>query len=105
MGVSFRLGNLTLNELTKRLGIELTEEHKGFLEASRVDKVSDSDVKNYKIASDTWHAFDLPRTQIYAGSKKMAYEISNILKQYMIDGAFPGDVTKLIFTHEILEGE
>lgn len=55
-----RLGNLTLNELTKRLGIELTEEHKAFLEASRVDKVSDSYVKNYKIAPDTWHAFDLP---------------------------------------------
>lgn len=105
MAVSIRFGNLTLNELTKRLGIELTEEHKGFLEASRVDQVSDSGVKNYKIAPDTWHAFELPKTQIYAGSKKMAYEIFNILKQYMIDGAFPGDVASLIFTHEILEEE
>lgn len=105
MSVSFRLGNLTLNELTKRLGIELTEEHKGFLEASRVDKVSDSGVKNYKIAPDTWHAFKFPKTQIYAGSKKMANEVANILEQYMVDGAFPGDVASLIFTHEILEEE
>lgn len=99
------LGNLTLNELTKRLGIELTEEHKDFLEVSRVDKVSDSYVKNYKIAPDTWHAFDLPRTQVHAGSKKMANEISNIFKQYMVDGAFPGDVASLIVTYEMLEEE
>ena len=105
MAVSIRLGNLTLNELTERLGIELTEEHKGFLEASRVDQVSKSGVKNYKIAPDTWHAFDLPRTQIYAGSKKTANEIINILKQYMVDGAFPGDVASLAFTHEVLEEE
>ena len=105
MSVGVRLGNLTLNELAGRLGIELSEEHKAFLTSTRVDKVSDSLDKNYKIPANTWHAFDLPRTQVHAGSKKMAKKMMDILREYMVDGSFPGEVSRLVFTFDLLEEE
>lgn len=103
--MGFRLGNLKLNEVVSRLGIQLSDEDRKWFEESRVDKVSDQFNKNYDIPKNTWHAFDLPRLQIHAGSKRMANEIMSKLKVYMVDGRFPGSVASLGITYELLEEE
>ena len=103
--MGFRLGNLKLNEVVSRLGIQLSDEDRKWFEESRVDKVSDQFNNNYEIPKNTWHAFDLPSLQIHAGSKHMANEIMSKLKVYMVDGRFPGSVASLGISHEILEEE
>ena len=103
--MGFRLGNLKLNEVVSRLGIQLSDEDSKWLKESRVDKVSDQFNNNYEISKNTWHAFDLPSLQIHAGSKRMANEITSKLKVYMVDGRFPGSVASLGITYEILEEE
>ena len=103
--MGFRLGNLKLNEVVSRLGIQLSDEDSKWFKESRVDKVSDQFNNNYKISKNTWHAFDLPSLQIHAGSKRMANEITSKLKVYMVDGRFPGSVASLGITYEILKEE
>ena len=93
--MGFRLGNLKINEVVSRLGIQLSDEDSKWFKESRVDKVSDQFNNNYEIPKNTWHAFDLPSLQIHDGSKRMANEIMSKLKVYMVDGRFPGSVASL----------
>lgn len=97
MSNGFRLGNLSVTELEGKLGIKLSEEHRASIEESRVNKVSDSNSMNYKIAKNAWHAFEFPVVQIYAGSESKAHEIAGVLQGYMVDGAFQGETNKLLF--------
>lgn len=100
-----RLGNVRLDEINSLLGIQMSTEDYEWFKSSRVDQVSHSQDKNYKIPQMTWHAFELPMLQIHAGSRKMANEITERLKKYMNDGAFPKEGAKIGITSEVLEEE
>jgi len=101
----FRLGNLKLNKVASRLGIQLSDEDRKWFEESRADKVSEWLNDNYRIPKNTWHAFSFPSLQIHAGSKHMANEIMSKLKVYTVYGMFPGRAGGLRITYEFFEEE
>lgn len=99
-----RLGNLKTREIEKHLGIEFSKKYFEFLDSSRVDKISELGNKDYKIASDKWHGFDLPRKNIHCGSKSLSVKIIAILSEYMIDGKFENG-SSIVITNDISEEE
>lgn len=72
------LGNLSPQDIEKRLQITLSDEDKNFLVESRQEPV------NIPIASDKWHCFDIPFI-IEAGSMDMAIKIRDVLAKYEKD--------------------
>ena len=68
------LGNLSVPQLEKRLGIKLTDEEREFLENTRQQKAED-------IEKNKWHCFDIPFT-IVCGSEKFAQKLVEILTPY-----------------------
>lgn len=75
--VGFRLGNKTLEDITKYLGIELIQEHYDYLAPLRVD-IADVPEGNY------WHCFELPSYSIHCGSRELAEKIKLILTRYSL---------------------
>lgn len=69
------LGNLSPQDIEKRLQITLTDDERKTLEESRQENVS------IPIATDKWHCFDIP-FMIVAGSMDMAIKIRDILAKY-----------------------
>jgi len=53
MGI--RLGNLSVEQIEKRLGIELSEDDRKLLKDTRQEPVNDVPIEHGK-----WHCFDLP---------------------------------------------
>ena len=49
------LGNLTVDQLERRLGIKLSEEHRKELADNRQEKVNNTPIEPVK-----WHCFDCP---------------------------------------------
>lgn len=75
--VGFRLGNQKLEDITKHLGIELSQEHYEYLSPLRVDK-ADVPEGNY------WHCFELPSYSIHCGSRELAEMFKLILTSYSL---------------------
>lgn len=73
------LGNQTVEQIEKRLGITLSQEHKQALFESWQQKAED-------IADEKWHCFDLPFVMV-CGSKKTAEKFRDIFTQYDLSKA------------------
>lgn len=69
------IGNLTIADLEKDLGIKFNEEDRQYLESTRQEDVSK------KLASDAWHFFDIPR-RLVLGSPKAHRKFKDLLKKY-----------------------
>ena len=72
--MSICLGNLSVEEIQKRLGITLTESEQNKLSSKRQEVATN-------IARDKWHCFDLPFT-IACGSYDTAVFVKDILEPY-----------------------
>ncbi len=72
--MSIMLGNLSVKQITERLGIEITEDERKALEDSRQENAQN-------IAPDKWHGFDIP-FMIVCGSRDAAVKVMEILKPY-----------------------
>lgn len=68
------LGNLSLQQIEDRTGIELSEKDRAKLSEMRQEKAEN-------IASGKWHCFDLP-FMIVCGDKPTAEEIVKVLSVY-----------------------
>ena len=68
------LGNLTVQEMEKRLGIILTDDERQFLISTRQPKAD-------KIEKDKWHCFDIP-FDLVCGSMEFATKVYEVLKPY-----------------------
>ena len=68
------LGNLTVSQLEKRLGITLTDDERQFLIGTNQEKAEN-------IKPDKWHCFDLP-FNLVCGSREFAIKVCEILKPY-----------------------
>ena len=68
------MGNLSVEQIEERLGIELTEAEREELRSTRQMKATD-------IAPDKWHGFDFP-FMIACGSREMATKVCGILSPY-----------------------
>jgi len=68
------LGNLSVEQIEQRLGIELTENNRKELRSSRQEKASG-------IESNKWHCFDIPFT-IVCGGKHFAEKLTKMLTPY-----------------------
>jgi len=68
------LGNLTPDQIARRLKIELTEEHKKQLLDAWQQKAED-------IAKDKWHCFDIPFMMV-CGSKSTAERFRDLFLTY-----------------------
>ena len=72
--MSILLGNMSVEEIEKRLNIELTDEERLFLSNTRQQEAAN-------IAEDKWHCFDMPFV-IVCGSYDFAVKVHEILKSY-----------------------
>lgn len=68
------LGNLSVNQIEKRTGINFTESERELLNNMRQEKAED-------IASDKWHCFDMPFT-LLCGSYDTAKKVFDIMSPY-----------------------
>lgn len=68
------LGNLTVEQMEKRLGIQLSDPDRKELKDSHQEKASN-------IAADKWHCFDIPFT-IACGSYAFAKKLNEMLTPY-----------------------
>lgn len=75
--VGIRIGNQKLEDITKHLGIELSQEHYEYLAPLRVDN-ADVPEGNY------WHCFELPSYSIHCGSRELAEMFKLILTNYSL---------------------
>lgn len=74
------IGNLTIADLEKDLGIKFNEEDRRYLNSTRQEDVS----KN--LANDAWHFFDIPR-RLVLGSPKAHRKFKDLLKKYEPTGS------------------
>ena len=72
--MSIYLGNLTIEQIERRLGIEFSEAERGELKSTRQENASN-------ISSDKWHCFDIP-FMIVCGSYAFAERLKEILTPY-----------------------
>ena len=72
------LGNLSVRELEKKHGFNLSDEDRQVLESMRQSNAQ-------KIEDGEFHIFDMPR-QILCGSYDTAVKVHEILKKYDIKG-------------------
>lgn len=68
------LGNLSISQIEKRLGITLKEEERSFLESTNQKEAN-------MIAPGKWHCFDIPFA-IVCGDREIAEKIRRILAPY-----------------------
>ena len=82
--IGIRLGNLTVVDLERELGIKFSDEDREYLKATRQENVS------RKLAAESWHFFDLPRTLSF-GSIKFGMKITKLIKNYNPQGSITCD--------------
>ena len=70
------LGNLTINEIENRLGIEMSDEHKKELNRTHQDKVNDT-----PLGDGCWHCFDVP-FMLMCDVVDTAVKMRDIFQQY-----------------------
>ena len=75
--MSIYLGNLSIDEMEKRLGVDFPAELKAYMEPRKQENASN--VKQGK-----WHCFDLPFLLV-CGDMETATEIYNHLKRFSSD--------------------
>lgn len=68
------LGNLSISQIEKRLGITLTDEEIQFFNSTHQARAEN-------IAKDKWHCFDIPFNMV-CGSQDFAAKVYEILKPY-----------------------
>lgn len=68
-------GNLTIEQIEKRTGITLTDEHREYMKAHRQENVS------VPLESGAWHGFDIP-FMITASDKETAKVYTDMLSAY-----------------------
>lgn len=69
------LGNLSIEQIENRLGIELTEKNKAFLKSTHQEEAE-------RIVSGKWHCFDIPFFFACGGST-FTKEIIDIFSPYL----------------------
>jgi len=72
--IKLLLGNLTVQQLEKRLGIVLINDEREFLTSTRQPGASN-------IEKDKWHCFDIPFNMV-CGSRDFATKVYEVLKPY-----------------------
>lgn len=70
------LGNLSVEQIEKRTGITLSDEHRDYMKAHRQEAVN-----NTPIADGAWHCFDIP-FRIVTGNKETAEHYRDMLSTY-----------------------
>ncbi len=70
------LGNLSVEQIEKRTGITLSDEHREYMKAHRQEAVNDT-----PIADGAWHCFDIP-FRIMTGNKETAEHYRDMLSTY-----------------------
>jgi hypothetical protein len=65
------IGNLSLDEMERRTGVQFPQELRSYLEANHQDKASD-------VAPGKWHCFDVP-FKIVCGS----VEVADLLREHL----------------------
>lgn len=72
------LGNLSVQEIEKRLEITLSEDHRALLESSRQEPVN-----NTPLGDGKWHCFDIP-FMILCDTMDTALKLSGVFMSYKI---------------------
>lgn len=72
--MSIFLGNLTVEQIEQRLGIEFSETERNELKSTRQENASN-------IPADKWHCFDIPFMMV-CGSYEFAERLKEILTPY-----------------------
>ena len=75
--MSIYLGNLSIDEMEKRAGVDFPQELKNYLEPRRQQSASN-------IKKGMWHCFDMPFTLV-CGDMETATEIYGHLKSFSSD--------------------
>lgn len=75
--MSIYLGNLSINEIEKRSGVEFPKELKDYMEPTRQQSASN-------IKKGEWHCFDIPFVLV-CGDMQTATEIHGHLKEFSSD--------------------
>ena len=70
------LGNLSVEQIEKRAGITLSDEHRDYMKAHRQEAVN-----NTPIADGEWHCFDIP-FMIMTGNQETAEHYRDMLSSY-----------------------
>lgn len=70
------LGNLTVNQIENRLGIELSNEHREELIRTHQDKVNDT-----PLGDGCWHCYDAP-FMLMCDTQDTAMKMRDIFAQY-----------------------
>ena len=70
------LGNLSIEDIEKRTGITLTDEHRQYMNEHRQMEVNSTPIKK-----GFWHGFDIP-FMVMASDKETAREIVDMLSVY-----------------------
>lgn len=73
--MSIMLGNLTVEQMERRLGITLTKEHRQMLKESRQEPL------NTPLEDGKWHCFDIP-FMMMCDTKETAEKFRDIIQQY-----------------------
>lgn len=76
------LGNLSVEQMEKRLGITLSDEHRAMLVESRQEPVN-----NIPLGAGKWHCFDIPFL-LECDTKATAEKFYAIFKNYAIQCQF-----------------
>lgn len=71
------LGNLTVEDIMRRTGAELSQEDIDYLNASRQEEVNHTPLKEGK-----WHCYDLP-FMIMTDTKTTAIKMRDMFQKYM----------------------
>lgn len=74
--MSIYLGNLSVNDIERRTGIVLNDEHKRYMNEHR-----QLEVNNMPIKKGFWHCFDIP-FMVMTSDKEMAKEYVDMLSAY-----------------------
>ena len=74
--MSIYLGNLSVEQIEKRTGITLSDEHREYMTAHR-----QAAVNNKPIADGAWHCFDIP-FMIMTANKETAEHYRDMLSSY-----------------------
>ena len=75
--MSIYLGNLSIDEIESRAGVDFPQELREYMEPRRQQKAEN-------VAKGKWHCFDIPFVLV-CGGMEVATEIHDYLKQFSSD--------------------
>lgn len=71
---SYKFGNVSIDELEKRLNVRFLQKDKHYLQSTHS--------KSANVTGDTWHVFDLPFLSIVVGSVEVYLRLYQLFKSY-----------------------